>query len=317
MNLRHLSVFVKVVEEGSFAAAARALSLPRSGVSQAVASLEDALGVRLLHRSTRAMALTDAGRELHARTAPALRTIAEAEGSLNDQQGPIRGRVRLTAPVEVGARLIEPVLSRLLIAEPGLRIDLLLTTTPLDLVESGIDLAVRGGSISNSAIIARPLGAAHTAGLFASPDYLARRGTLRRVHQLAEHEAIALRGQERGWRLLGPGGAVHVSVPVRLEVDSFGYATRAACSGVGIAMLPTFLCEEERARGQLVRVLPRYTLEERPLWLVYPSKRNPSRPVAAVRDALLAAFPAPRSPDAGAAATPRVRARPSSVVSGR
>lgn len=299
MNLRHLSVFVKVVEEGSFVAAARALSVPRSSVSQIVASLESALGVRLLHRSTRAMALTDAGRELHARTAPALRMIADAEGSLNDLQGPLRGRVRLTAPVEVGARLLEPVLSRFLLAEPGVRIDLILTTSALDLAESGIDLAVRGGSISNSALIARRLGAAQTAGLFASPSYLARRGTPRRIHQLSEHEAIVLRGQDRGWRLLGPGGAVQVAVPVRLEVDSFGYATRAACGGVGIAMLPSFLCEEERRRGELIRILPGYALEERPLWLVYPSRRNLSRPVAAVRDALLAAFPNPVARRAG------------------
>jgi DNA-binding transcriptional LysR family regulator len=292
MNLRHLSVFVKVVEEGSFAAAARALSVPRSAVSQAVAVLEADLGVRLLHRSTRAMTLTDAGMDLHSKVAPALRTIAEAASSVSDHQGPLRGRVRLTAPVEVGARLLEPVLSRFLVAEPGVRIDLLLTTKTLDLVEHGIDLAVRGGPIADSELVARHLGAPQTAGLFASPQYLARRGTPCRLDQLCQHDAIAVRGQRGGWRLLGPRGAVQVSVPVRLEVDSFAYATRAACSGVGIAMLPTFLCEEERGRGQLARVLPGYAVEERPLWLVYPSKRNLSRAVAALRDALSEAFAA-------------------------
>lgn len=290
MNLRHLSVFVKVVEEGSFAAAARELSLPRSAVSQAVASLEDDLGVRLLHRSTRAMTLTDAGLDLHSKTAPALRTIAEAASSVGDQQGPLRGRVRLTAPVEVGARLLEPVLSRFLVAEPGVHVDLILTTKMLDLIESGIDLAIRGGPLVDSDLVARRLGAPQTGGLFASPEYLARRGTPRRLQQLSQHDAIAVRGQQRSWRLLGPRGAVQVSVPVRLEVDSFGYATRAACSGVGVAMLPTFLCEEEHGRGQLVRVLPGYLVEERPLWLVYPSKRNLSRAVAALRDALSEAF---------------------------
>lgn len=294
MNLRRLSVFVKVVEEGSFAAASRALSLPRSAVSQAVAALEAELGARLLHRSTRAMALTDAGADLYAKTAPALRAIAEAASGVSDRQGPLRGRVRLTAPVEVGARLLEPVLSRFLVAEPGVRLDLVLTTKTLDLVEHGIDLAIRAGPIGDSELVARRLGAPQAAGLFASPDYLARRGTPRRLHQLGQHDAIAVRGQ-RGWRLVGPQGAVQASAPVRLEVDSYGYATRAACSGVGVAMLPAFLCEDELARGHLVRILPSYSAEERPLWLVYPSKKNLSRAVAALRDALGAAFTPPRS----------------------
>lgn len=293
MNLRRLSIFVRVVDEGSFAAAARALTLPRSAVSQAVAALEVELGVRLLHRSTRAMTVTDAGAELYSKTAPALGAIADAASTLSDRQGPLRGRVRLTAPVEVGTRLLEPVLSRFLVAEPAVSLELLLTSKTLDLVENGVDLAIRGGPVRDSSLVARRLGAPQTAGLFASPEYLARRGTPRRIQQLDKHDAIATRGQPRGFRLLGPRGVVEVSVPVRLEVDSLGYATRAACSGVGIAMLPTFLCEEEHARGQLVRVLPAYAVEEKPLWLVYHAARNLSRPVAALRDALRDAFPSP------------------------
>lgn len=295
MNLRRLNIFVKVVEEGSFAAAARSLDLPRSALSQAVASLETELGVRLLHRSTRAMTLTDAGAELHSKIAPALRTIIEAATSVTDRQGPLRGRIRLTAPVEVGTRLLEPVLSKFLLAEPGVRIDLSLTTKTLDLVENGIDLAIRGGPVRDSDLVARRLGAPQSAGLFASPEYLTQRGTPRRLQHLKNHNAIAMNGQPATWRLLGPKGPVEVSVPVRLQVDAWGYATRAACSGVGIAMLPTFLCEDEQRRGQLVRILPGYCLEDKPLWLVYPSVRNLSRPVAALRDALHAAFPLPKA----------------------
>ncbi len=290
MNLRRLGIFVKVVEEGSFAAAARALSLPRSAVSQAVAGLESELGVRLLHRSTRAMSLTDAGAELHARTAPALRAIDEATSTVSDPKGPPRGRARLPAPVEVGTRLLEPVLSRFLLAQPEVRVELLLTTRRLELVESGIDLAIRGGRVEDASLVARRLGEPQSAGLFAAPSYLARRGTPRRLSQLAEHHAIVMQGQQRGFRLTGPRGTVEVPVQARLEVDAWGYATRAACSGVGIAMLPTFLCEEEVRRGELVRVLPAYALEDKPLWLVYPSARHLSRPVAALRDALLAGF---------------------------
>jgi DNA-binding transcriptional LysR family regulator len=290
MTLRRISVFVRVVDEGSFSAAARALGLPRSAVSQAVAALEAELGVRLLHRSTRAMSVTDAGAELHAKTAPALRTIADAAATASDRNGPLRGRVRLTAPVEVGSRLLEPVLSRFLLAEPGVRIDLQLTTRTLDLVDQGIDLAIRGGPVHDADLIAVKLGPAQSAGLFAAPSYLQRKGQPRRATQLAQHDAIAMRGQQHAWRLIGPRGAVEVALSVRLEVDAWGYATRAACSGVGIAMLPTFLCEDELRRGELVRVLAGYSIEEKPLWLVYPSGRHLSRPVAALRDALRAAF---------------------------
>lgn len=292
MNLRRLGVFVRVVEEGSFAAAARALDLPRSAVSQAVAGLEAELGVRLLHRSTRAMTITDAGAELHARAAPALRTLAEATEAARDRGGPLRGRVRVTAPVEVGTRLLEPVISRFLVAEPGVRVDLVLTTATLDLVEHGIDLAIRGGPIADTSLVARPFGAPQGAALFASPRYLARRGTPRRLRDLGQHDGIASRGQH-GWRLVGPRGPVVVDIPVRLEVDAVGFATRAACSGVGIALLPTFLCEDELRRGQLVHVLPSYVVEDKPLWLVYPSRRNPARPVLALREALERAFPRP------------------------
>lgn len=284
---------MRVVEEGSFAAAARALDLPRSAVSQAVAGLEAELGVRLLQRSTRAMALTDAGLELHAKVAPALRVIMDAGAAVGDRRGPLRGRVRVTAPVEIGTRLLEPVLSRFLVEEPGVRIDLVLTSRTLDLIEGGIDLAIRGGPIRGADLVARRLGAPQSAGLFAAPSYLARRGAPRRASQLADHDAIVTRGQPHAFRLIGPRGAIEVPVSVRLEVDAWGYATRAAVSGVGIAMLPTFLCEEEQRRGDLVRVLPAYTMEEKPLWLVYPSARNLSRPVSALRDAIAAAFSSP------------------------
>lgn len=291
MNLRRLSVFVRVVEDGSFAAAARSLCVPRSAVSQAVGALEEELGVRLLHRSTRAMTLTDAGAQLHAKTAPALRTITDAAAAVTDREGPLRGLVRITTAVEVGTRLLEPILSRFLIAEPGVRIELQLTTKVLDLAESGIDLAVRSGPVRDASLVARRLGPPYSAALFASPTYLSRRAAPRRAHELAQHDTIVVHGHARAcWRLRGPKGVTHVDLTPRLEVDAWGFALRAACSGVGIAVLPTFLCEDERKTGALVQVLPAYSIEEKSMWLVYSSARHLSRPVVAVRDAIRAAF---------------------------
>lgn len=296
MNLRRLSVFVKVVDEGSFSSAARALGLPRSAVSQAVAALERELGARLLQRSSRAMSVTEAGAELHRKAAPALRTLEEASLAVTDQHGPLRGAIRMTAPVEVGSRMLEPVLSRFLREHPGVTIELRLTTTVLDLTGGGIDLAVRGGPIRDGTVVARRLGGPadeRAAGLFASPDYLARRGTPKRIGELSEHDTIVVHGPRGGtnWKLEGPRGARTIAVRPRLTVDAWGYAARAAGGGLGIALLPLFLVAPELRAGELVRVLASWGVPGSTLWLVYPSARYLRRPVVALRDALTRAFP--------------------------
>lgn len=297
MNLRRLSVFVKVVDEGSFSRAARALGVPRSAVSQAIAALERELGVRLLHRSARAMTLTDAGATLHQKTAPALRTIEQASIEATDQQGPLRGVVRMTAPVEVGARLLEPVLSAFLREHPGVQLELSLGSKVLDLTEAGIDLAVRGGPLRDESLIARRLGGAaarQAAGLFAAPSYLKARGVPRKLADLASHSTVAVRsGHGRTtWKLTRARTTRTVELRPALTVDAWGYALRAAVSGVGVTLLPSFLCADEVLHGQLVRVLPGWSLPETTLWLVYPSARYLPRAVAAVRDAISRAFPA-------------------------
>jgi len=285
-------VFVKVVDEGSFSKAASSLGVPRSAVSQAVSALERELGVKLLYRSSRAMAVTEAGASLHRRAAPALLALEESAAEVTDRHGPLRGSIRMTAPVEVGTRLLEPAISKFLRENPGVNVELVLTPKVLDLTESRIDLAVRGGPVRDESLIAKRLGTPHQAGLFASPSYLAAKGAPRRVADLVQHDAVvvpAIRGRG-SWTLSGPGGIVKTEVRARLSVDTWGYAVRAACGGVGIALLPLFLCEAERASGALVRVLPSYSLEDTVLWLLYPSARYLSRPVVALRDSLTLAF---------------------------
>lgn len=296
MNLRRLSVFVKVVDEGSFSQAARALGVPRSAVSQAIAALERELGVRLLHRSARAMSVTEAGATLHQKTAPALRAIDQASVEVTDRQGPLRGVVRMTAPVEVGTRLLEPVMSAFLREHPGVQLELSLTSKVLDLTEAGIDLAVRGGPLRDESLIARRLGgdaASQAAWLFAAPSYLRARGVPRRLADLGSHATVAVHtGRGRtAWKLTRGRTTSTVELRPALTVDAWGYALRAAVSGVGVTLLPHFLCSAEVRQGQLVRVLPGWSLPETTLWLVYPSARYLPRAVATVRDAISHAFP--------------------------
>lgn len=288
MNLRRVAIFVRVVDERGITAAARALGIPKSAVSQAISGLEQELGVRLLNRGKRAVTVTEAGATLHRRAAPALRTLEQASAEVVDTQGPLRGSIRLTASVEVGTRLLEPALSRFLLLHPGVRVDLVLTTRVLDLAEEGIDLAVRGGPVRDASLVARKLGA-RDAGLFAAPSYLAARGCPRQVADLAAHDCVVYRPVDgrTTWTVSGPGGTEAVQVAARLGADHFAFIVRALASGVGIGLLPLFLCEAELARGELVRVLPEYALRDKPLQLLYPSGRYLSRPVAALRDHLI------------------------------
>jgi DNA-binding transcriptional LysR family regulator len=276
---------------GGITAAARALALPKSAVSAAVSQLEAELGVRLLHRTPRAVTPTDAGRELHRRIAPALAAIDEASTAIGDMQRALSGVVRLSAPVEVGARLVEPVVTRFLAEHPDVRAEITLTARLVDLAEEGIDLAIRGGPVGDASLVARRLGR-EEAGLFASPSYLERRGRPRTIAELARHDAVVYRPLDgRGrWTMMGRRGAESVEVTARVGVDAFSYLVRAVVAGAGIALMPLFLCREEVERGALVRVLPSYVDRGTELHLVYPSGGHLPRRVAALRDALLAAW---------------------------
>lgn len=291
MNLRRVELFVRVADEGGFTAAARALGVPKSAVSTAVTRLEAELGVRLLHRSSRRVVLTEAGAALHQQARPALRALDDAEAAVLEAHTALRGPVRMTAPVEVGTRLLSPHLTRFLALHPGVSVDVVLTTRIVDLVADGFDLAIRGGPVRDPSLVARRLGA-EDAGLFAAPSYLAARGQPRRVRDLAEHDCVVYRpaAGRATWALTGPRGPERVDVAARLGADHFAFVVRAVTSGAGIGLLPLFLCDAEVARGDLVRVLPRHAMRGTRLNLVYPSARYLPRRVAALRDFLLEAL---------------------------
>lgn len=291
MNLRRVSIFVQVVESAGFTAAARALGLPKSAVSSAVSLLEEELGVQLLRRTSRTLTLTDAGAALHARAAPALRGLDEAAAAARDAQGALRGRVRLSAPVEVGTRMLEPLVARFLKKHPEVQAEVVLSSSGLDLIDEGIDLAVRSGRVTDEGLCAQRLGTLD-AGLFAAPAYLKGRGRPKTLRDVAAHACVVQRVTlgKSTWRLVGPGGEESVEVTARLTADHCSFILRALVSGVGIGLLPEFLCAEELRAGQLARVLPRYAVRGTPLQLLWPSRNYEPRAVAALRAFLIEAF---------------------------
>lgn len=290
MDLNRVAVFVQVVERGGFTAAARVAGSPKSTVSRAVSLLEEELGVRLLHRSSRRVKLTEAGAAFYERASRGLAGLAEAAEAVSDMQHAVRGAIRVTSTADVGIWLLEPILSRFLREHPAVHVEIVLTNRVVDMADEGFDLAIRAGRLRDGALVARKL-APIEAALYASAEYVARRGTPESVPDLAKHDCVLFR-PTRGhatMTLTGPEGEESVEVTGPIGGDDFAFVRGAVISGLGIGLLPSFLCTQSPGSG-LVRVLPSHAVRGGPLHLVYPSARYLPHRVAVLRDFLLAAL---------------------------
>ena len=238
MDLNQVSTFVRVMETGSFTAAARALGLPKSSVSRRVSALETSLRVRLLQRSTRKLVLTEAGRLYFDRARAALGGLADASAAVIDTSREIAGPIRFTAGGD-NTGLMANLLAEFLARHPKVQIDVVLTPRRVDLVAEGFDLALRAGPLVDSSLIVRRLGRGDL-GLFASRAYVRKAGTPRRVSELAGHRFV-LFGEphdRRLLRLLGPGGHEAVAIDGPLVVHDMAFAADAIASGIGIGLVP-------------------------------------------------------------------------------
>ncbi len=291
MDLNRIAIFVRVVDERGFTAAARTLELPKSSVSRSVALLEEALGARLLHRTTRSVRLTEAGTAFYELASRGLAGIAEAAAVVADLQSVVRGTIRITAPVDAGVALLQPVIARFVRRHPAVHFDVVLTSRIVDLVEEGFDLALRAGRLRDGAIIARKIGIVDSS-LHASPRYLARAGAPATIGDLTKHRCVLFRpgSISASWTLQGPSGEEVVDVKGPVTVDELSFARRAVLSGVGIGLLPTFLCARDVEVGRLVYVLPSHVAPGPPLHLVYPSARYLPHRVGVFRDFLIEAL---------------------------
>jgi DNA-binding transcriptional LysR family regulator len=289
MDLNRAAVFVRVVDEGGFTAAARVLRLPKSSVSRSVALLEEELGARLLQRSTRKVRLTEAGTAFYERAARGIAGVEEAADAVADLQGSLRGRLRLTAPADAATWLLAPLIARFVAQHPAVYIELVLTGRIVDLVTEGVDFALRAAPMRDSTLVARRL-APVAVKLFAAPAYLARRPAPATVAGLAQHDCVLFR-PENGratWTLRGPEGEVQVPVRGPVGADDYAFLQQAAVAGAGIALLPSFLCRAAAGVGALVPVLPAYAAPAGHIHLVYPSARYLPQRAGAFRDFILA-----------------------------
>jgi DNA-binding transcriptional LysR family regulator len=286
MDLNRISLFVAVVEARSFSAAARALGVPKSSVSRGVAQLESDLGVRLLQRTTRALHLTDAGHAYFEQVSRALAAVGEATAAVSEMQGTPRGVVRISAPADMPN--LPELLARFAARQPGIHVEAILTSRRVDLVDEGIDLAIRAGPLRDSSLIARRVGI-DTMALYASPAYLKKHPAPRRVRDLAQHSCILFRAHDgkARWILTGPRGVESVEVTGPISGDYLQLLVGAALAGAGIASCVSRMCARDLAAGRLVRVLPHHSLGSGPLHVVYPSARFVPQRVVLLREFLV------------------------------
>jgi DNA-binding transcriptional LysR family regulator len=292
MDLNELVVFARVVEAGSFTAAAAALEMPKSTVSRKVTELEARLGARLLQRTTRKLNLTDAGTAYYSYCARIVAEIEEAEHAVGRLLEVPRGRLRVTTPLNFA--FLGPILTSFARRYPEVLFDVHSTDRVVDLVEEGFDIAIRAGRLADSTLVARPLGRVARI-VVASPRYLKKRGRPRTPRDLANHEALVFGAGSTPstWQLVAGAATIEVPVKPRLVVNDFEILLQAARADLGVAMLPPFVgAEDVRAHG-LEHVLEEWASPPAIVHAVYPSTRHLSPKVKAFVDHLREQFTPP------------------------
>lgn len=275
-KLRGMETFVAVVECGSFTGAATRLEMSAVMVGKYIALIEGQLGTRLLERNTRRQSLTDAGRVYFDEARRVLEQVANAERSVERLRLAPAGTLRVSAPVSFGASIIAPLTASFLQAWPEVRIELDLTNRMVDLVDEGIDLAIRIGDIQRTDLVAKYL-APYRMAICAAPDYLARHGTPQTPADLAGHQCLShtVWTARNEWRLPGAAEEVRWKRDAVLRCND-GYALRmAAVAGAGLLLQPEVLLAEDLANGRLVRILQNYTPEPRPIHLLWRQDLRP------------------------------------------
>jgi DNA-binding transcriptional LysR family regulator len=274
-QLEAMRVFVAVAERGSLSSAARALGLPVASVSRKLTALETRLGVRLLARSTRRTALSEAGRRYLDSCRDVLARVEEAARSIGGN-GEVEGDLTISAPVAFGRKHLLPVIVEFQERHPKLRVRLQLVDRIAQLIDEGVDVAVRIAALPDSSLIARRVGAVRLL-CCASPAYLERHGTPERPEDLARHACIGasvLSSAER-WSFPGKRGALRVAIRTRLEVTATEAAVDAACAGLGIARVLSYQAAEALADGRLRRILADREPPPIPVHVMHADGRTP------------------------------------------
>ena len=275
-RLDSMDAFARVAETGSFSEAARRLNSSKSAVSRQVAALETALGARLLHRTTRALTLTEAGQRYYEAVARILSEIDEADRSVTQMQAAPRGTLRINIPVSFGLLHLATAIPDFLAGCPDIEMDVVMNDRYVDLVEEGFDLAIRLGRLPESSLVARKLAPMRQTAC-ASPAYLAAHGTPVTPEDLKTHQCLCYSNLTRSdeWRFVtAEGRPWRVDISGRLRVNNGDLLRVAALQGQGVVNLPTFLVGADIKAGTLIPLLSDYIPQDRGIYAVYANARH-------------------------------------------
>lgn len=280
MDLGAITVFLRVIDSGSFSGAARQLAMPKSTVSRKIAELEAHVGARLLQRTTRKLGLTDIGRIFYEHAVRIAAEVDEASQAVGRMQAAPRGLLRVTAPLAFG--MLGPIIAEYLRKHEEVRLEVHCTDRTVDLVDERFDIAIRAARLADSSLTARTLGSIKRV-LIAAPGYCKEHGTPRAPAELAEHACLVFGAgaAPNVWTLESEGKRAEVRVVPRLTLNDPELLRSAALAGVGIALLPEFVCAEDIREKRLRHVLPDWGSAAMPVHAVYPTARLLSPAAAA------------------------------------
>jgi DNA-binding transcriptional LysR family regulator len=270
-----MQVFCTVVDKGSFIGAAEPLGMSKAAISRYVSGLEERLGARLLHRTTRRLSLTEEGRQFYHQAREVLALMDQAEEAVSSTAPEPSGVLRVNAPVSFGVLHLAPIWGDFMKAYPNVELDISLNDRLVDLVEEGFDAAVRIARMESSSLVGRRLAGTRMC-LCASPDYLASHPQLRTLADLAEHGVIAYTNFASGneWQFIGPDGSESVRTRSIVRCNNGDTCRSIALAGGGIALQPSFMVADDLRKGDLVEILPEYQSVELGIYVVYPTRKH-------------------------------------------
>lgn len=289
-----MQTFNAVVDAGSFVKAADALAMSKAAVSRYVVDMETRLGVRLLHRTTRRLSLTDEGQIFYGRSKELLAQLAEAEDEITSRSDAASGLLRINAPFTFGVLHLAPLWGAFRAQHPKVKLDVTLADRLVDLVEEGYDVAIRIAKLENSSLVSKRLATTRMV-LCASPQYLKLHGSPMHPGELAQHSVISYSylSTRDEWHFKGPQGPVSVKTKPCIHTNNGDTCRAAALASHGIILQPSFLVGDDLASGALVELMPEFRSLEIGIYAVYPSRKHVSPKVRALIDFLTHHFAQP------------------------
>lgn len=283
-------IFIKVVQQGSFSKAAELLKIPKSTVSKAIARLERETGTKLLLRTTRSQTLTASGRAFYETCLEPLQILEDAQKSLFGQDAIVAGKIKITAPEDLGTHVVAPIIGELSQAHEKLSFELQYTNQLIDLVKEGFDFAIRIGTLKQSGLKAKRIGEV-TLIPVAAPSYLEKRAKISTPQDLLKHDCLSISAGNlvQRWDLKNKSQTAKIMVNVKVESNQMTSLLQVAIAGGGVALVPSYLCKNELQQKKLVRLLPGWHSVGMPVSLVSPVSMASSARLKLVSDKIFTA----------------------------